>query len=109
LETSVAVKGGAALAEGLAAGIAKMARLGGAKVGSRTMLDALVPAVDALAGSVRDAAAAAEAGAQATQEMAVAAAGRSSYLRGDALIGNPDPGAVAIAVIFRAIADQITE
>ena len=69
-----------AWADGFAAGCARVAEIGGASVGERTMLDALVPAADALAASLRagesaavtlaSAANAAEHGAEATARMA---------------------------------------
>ena len=55
--------------------------LGGAKPGSRTLVDALWPASQAT--SVLDAAAAARDGANATRTMAHAGAGRSSYIQTD--------------------------
>ncbi|MGG3812153.1 DAK2 domain-containing protein, partial [Methylorubrum rhodesianum] len=63
------------------------------------------PAVDALAASGLDAAArAARAGAEATAGMERAGTGRSSYLAGTDLKGHPDPGAVAVATAFEALA-----
>jgi dihydroxyacetone kinase len=96
----------AAAARGLRAGLDAVQRYGGAARGDRTMLDAFIPALDALeAGkSMREAAAAARAGADATKEMTAARAGRSSYVRSDALAGTPDPGAVAVALAFEALA-----
>ncbi len=87
-------------------GIARLQVHGGAKAGDRTMLDALIPAADALAasGSLKDAAAAAQRGAEATAAMRKAGAGRSTYLAEASLEGHPDPGAVAIAKAFAALA-----
>jgi hypothetical protein len=66
------------------------------------MLDALLPAADALASAEGNAAersarmlAAATAGADATRDMAPRR-GRASYI-GERAIGHPDPGAVAVA------------
>jgi dihydroxyacetone kinase phosphoprotein-dependent L subunit len=82
---------------------------GGAALGEKTLLDALVPAIDCLeaglaknpadAGvqAIADAAAAAETAAAATASM-IAKRGRASYT-GERSIGSPDPGAVAIGVI----------
>ena len=94
------------------AGCQGIAELGGAKPGDRTMLDALVPATDALASTLQagrppaqalaEAVAAAESGAKATASMNPRK-GRSSYL-GDRALGHPDPGAEAVAVWLRAIA-----
>jgi dihydroxyacetone kinase len=89
-----------------------VAALGGAARGERTMLDALLPASDALTNGLgagrppgdllHDAAVAAEEGARATASMR-ARRGRSSYL-GERVLGHPDPGAVAVATWLRALA-----
>lgn len=88
------------------AGLSAMQFHGGAKVGDRTMIDAIAPAIEVLkrGGSLHDAASAAEAGAQATAVMITARAGRASYVSTTALNGVPDPGAVAIARIIAALA-----
>jgi len=98
----------AAWGRALQAGCAGMMELGGAAPGDRTMLDALVPAVDAFVNTPGDAAAriaamheAALAGAEATRAMAPRR-GRSSYL-GDRVAGHPDPGAVAVAIWIGAL------
>jgi dihydroxyacetone kinase len=101
-----------AWADAFAAGSARVGAVGGAAVGERTMLDALVPASEALASALRagrsmpdalDAAAsAAEHGAEATSTL-TPRRGRSSYL-GDRALGHPDPGAVAVATWLRALA-----
>ena len=87
--------------------IARLQVHGGAKAGDRTMLDALIPAADSLAasGSLKNAAAAAQRGAEATAAMRKAGAGRSTYLAEASLDGYPDPGAVAIAKAFAALAE----
>ncbi|MCX8253530.1 Dihydroxyacetone kinase [Beijerinckiaceae bacterium RH CH11] len=86
-------------------GIERMQVHGGAKAGDRTMLDALIPAAEALAsGTPKDAAAAAQRGAEATASMRKAGAGRSTYLAAASLEGHPDPGAVAVAKAFAALA-----
>jgi dihydroxyacetone kinase len=91
---------GAALAEGAR----RIMEYGGAALGDRTLLDALVPAATALSATGMTAAArAAREGAERTKTMA-ARAGRSSYVRAEALQGNADPGAAAIAAIFEAVA-----
>jgi dihydroxyacetone kinase len=95
----------------LAASIEAISELGGAKRGERTMLDALIPALEAwrdkggsgFAAAVR---AAAE-GADATAEMRPQQ-GRASYLSERAL-GVPDGGAVAVAIWLSAIADGVSE
>jgi dihydroxyacetone kinase len=84
------------------AGVDAIAELGGAKVGDRTMLDALVPAATALrTGGLTDALAAARVGTEATADIR-AARGRSSYL-GDRVLGVVDPGARAVVVQLEAI------
>ncbi|WP_334193974.1 dihydroxyacetone kinase family protein [Pararhodobacter sp.] len=98
------------LAEAFTRGVAALCELGGAEPGDRTMVDALAPAVAAMAegGSlaVRLAAAAkaAEQGAEATKAMKPRR-GRSSYV-GDRVLGHPDPGAVAVALWLKAAADR---
>jgi dihydroxyacetone kinase len=91
-----------------------MQRLGGASAGDRTMLDALLPAADALlqvsagvaaAIAARAAATAAEAGAQATRDM-LPRKGRSSYL-GQRALGHIDPGAYAVLLWTEAIAQAL--
>ncbi len=81
--------------------VAAVSKLGGAKRGDRTMLDALIPFAEALrGGSCSSALAAAEAGATATARM-LPRRGRSSYL-GDRAIGFQDPGAAAVVIWLRA-------
>jgi dihydroxyacetone kinase len=102
-------------AEALRAGAAGIAELGGAAVGDRTMLDALVPAAEALASGLRaghsptaalgDAVAVADRQAEATASL-LPRQGRSSYLGGRAL-GHPDPGTVAVAVWLRAVSESL--
>ena len=93
-------------APALREGVRRLQEYGGAKEGDRTMLDALIPAVIALegGGDLAAAAQAASAGADRTASMTKARAGRSSYVREDALRGVPDPGAAAIAAVFEALA-----
>ena len=87
-------------------GIAAVQHYGGAKTGDRTMLDALIPAVDALKeGDIKAAATAARQGADATAAMKKAGAGRSSYVTTANLAGVNDPGATAVALAFLAAAD----
>ena len=83
-------------------GVESVSFYGGATVGSRTMLDALCPAVEAMK-SGKDAAKAAVDGAQSTASMGSASAGRSNYLSESALSGTPDPGAVAAGLVLTAI------
>ena len=104
--TGRALSAGAPLPGALRAGVEQMTFYGGAKVGDRTMLDALSPAVAALerGEDCEVAASAARMGANATAHMVKAHAGRSSYLGARDLTGVLDPGAVAIAVAFEAAA-----
>lgn len=87
----------------LAAGVAAVGQLGGSAPGDKTMLDALTPAVAALAESFDAAAAAAGEGALATVPMQ-ARKGRASYL-GERSIGHQDPGATSSALLFAALAE----
>lgn len=90
-----------------------ISHLGGAKAGDRTMLDALLPFVDALKAGIghapmqvlNNAVEAAEEGAAATAQMQPRL-GRSSYL-GERVIGHPDPGAMAVAIWLRAAVEAI--
>lgn len=95
--------------QALKAGRDGIASRGRAKVGDKTMLDALCPAVDVLehAAMERDeepsarlarAAAAARAGAEATRGM-VARRGRAAHY-GERSVGHIDPGAVSMAMIL---------
>jgi dihydroxyacetone kinase len=93
------------IAAALLAGLGRMTFYGGAVVGDRTMVDALAPALNALAcGNVATAAKAAAAGAEATKSMRKAKAGRASYVGERDLAGVPDPGAVAVAGAFEVAA-----
>ena len=78
---------------------------GGAKVGSRTMCDALLPAADVFekAGTLDAAAAAAQNGAASTAKL-VATHGRSAYVSADVQDGVADPGAHAVGLMFAAVA-----
>jgi dihydroxyacetone kinase len=93
-------------ARALHEGVRRVQQVGGAAPGDRTMLDALFPAAAALeAGEGLAAAArAAHRGAELTASMTTARAGRSSYVPSEALRGVADPGAVAMAAVFEAIA-----
>jgi dihydroxyacetone kinase-like protein len=95
------------------AGVDGIQQRGKAALGDKTMLDALLPAVDAMRGALNDGkglteileggAAAAEAGVQATVSMS-ARKGRASYL-GDRSVGHQDPGATAAHLLFEAAAE----
>jgi dihydroxyacetone kinase len=101
---------GASWAASLREGVNQLRFYGGASPGDRTMLDALVPAVEALERGEDTAAAARAArdGAESTAHMTKAHAGRSSYLAETELKGVADPGAVAIAAAFDAAASVLS-
>jgi len=102
-------------AEAFKASLDTIMKLGGAKPGDKTMIDALAPAVEALeavakaGGSLREAfkkaSEAARKGAEVTKEM-IAKKGKASYL-GVKTLGYPDPGAMAVAMVFKAISEKI--
>ncbi|MFJ9322023.1 dihydroxyacetone kinase subunit DhaL [Streptomyces globisporus] len=94
------------LAQAFAAGVGAVGQLGGAQAGDKTMLDALLPAAEALATSFDGAAEAARAGAVATVPMQ-ARKGRASYL-GERSIGHQDPGATSAALLVEALAATAT-
>lgn len=95
------------------AGVDGVVARGKAERGEKTMLDALGPALDALAAAVQDgqdpadalraAADAAEQGRDATEPL-VAHKGRASYL-GERSAGHVDPGSASSALLVRALAD----
>ncbi|WP_426226357.1 dihydroxyacetone kinase family protein [Pseudarthrobacter sp. DSP2-3-2b1] len=97
----------------LAAGSARVQVVGGAAPGDSTMVDALHPAAESFAtagaASARqrtiDAAHAARSGATSTAKLRPSL-GRSSYV-GDRAIGIPDPGAIAVALQFEALAQAL--
>ena len=95
--------------QALKAGRDGIASRGRAKVGDKTMLDALCPAIDVLehaslerdedpSTSLARATAAAQAGAEATRDM-LARHGRAAHY-GERSIGHIDPGAVSMALIL---------
>ncbi|MFD7712116.1 DAK2 domain-containing protein [Streptomyces sp. NPDC059786] len=94
----------AAWRAGVREGLAAIQRVGEAQPGDRTLVDALVPARDALdAGAdVRDVAVAALDGARATADLR-ARMGRASYV-GERALGFPDPGATGVALLFWSLA-----
>ncbi len=101
------------LAASLEAALAGVQKLGAAREGEKTMVDALAPAVAALQKAISEgasavdalsaAATAAAAGAQATISMH-ALKGRASYL-GPRSVGHEDPGAASTAIIIGALSD----
>ncbi|MDH6456342.1 MULTISPECIES: dihydroxyacetone kinase subunit DhaL [unclassified Streptomyces] len=95
------------LAEALRAGVEAVMTLGGAAPGDKTMIDTLVPAVDALGAGFAAARTAAEQGALATTPLQ-ARKGRASYL-GERSIGHQDPGATSSALLIAALAEAAGE
>ena len=95
------------------AGVEGIQQRGKAAPGDKTMLDALVPGVDAMRGALEAGsglgeilergAAAAETGMRATITMQ-ARKGRASYL-GDRSVGHQDPGATGAHLLLKAAAD----
>jgi len=105
------VDSAAAWAAAFRAAVEGVQTLGGGKAGDRTMLDALIPAADAIDAAIgrgeanpailQAAIAAAQAGVEATKRMRPRL-GRSSYL-GERALGHADPGAFAVALWLGAI------
>ncbi|KAL3912197.1 MAG: hypothetical protein SGARI_001283 [Bacillariaceae sp.] len=98
--------GATEMSQAFQAGVDAICLYGGATIGSRTMLDALLPAASALmkSSSLAEASAEAKKGADGTAKMKSALAGRSNYLSEDTLTGTPDPGAVAVSIVLEALA-----
>lgn len=92
-------------AQALMDGLQAMMDAGGAKKGSRTMLDAMIPAAEALlAGKgLAGAKEAAQAGAEKTKGLAPLA-GRSENVPESVWKGVEDPGAKAASLVFAALA-----
>lgn len=107
----------AQVTEMLRAAISGIKARGQSDLGDKTLLDALIPAVDTIeeqtglghdaATTLRAAAVTARERAEATRAMQ-AMRGRASYT-GERSIGALDAGAVAVAVMFEALADQWPE
>lgn len=95
---------GLPMREALLAGLARMQEIGGARIGDRTMVDALAPALEALGESLSAAAAAARKGADFTATLTRAKAGRAAYVNARQLEGHVDPGAEAVAILFEHLA-----
>ena len=68
------------------------------------MIDALLPALDALETGVAAAAKAARDGANHTATLTKANAGRAAYISAEQLEGHIDPGAEAVARLFEHLA-----
>uniref|UniRef100_A0A7S4UUQ3 Dihydroxyacetone kinase n=1 Tax=Paramoeba aestuarina TaxID=180227 RepID=A0A7S4UUQ3_9EUKA len=90
---------------------------GGASEGMRTMLDAMIPALQAASAAAEEnksnleilkcAAAAADAGVEETKTMK-GLAGRSSYITAEDLLSWPDSGALGFAIALRAVVNNIS-
>lgn len=106
----------ATLAAMLEAGLAGLQRQSKARLGDKTMLDALIPAVQAarraaeagadLAGTLQQAATAAQQGAEATAQLQ-AKFGRARNI-GAKSIGTADPGATSVSLVFRGFLEGAT-
>jgi dihydroxyacetone kinase-like protein len=101
--------------DAVAAGVSGVQRRGKAELGDKTMIDALVPAVDALRSSLADGSTAGEAlnrSAEAAREgmiatiPLVARKGRASYL-GERSADHQDPGATSSWLLLRTAADTL--
>lgn len=103
----------AGLAATLSAAAESVMQRGGAKLGDKTMLDALIPAAEKAAevsgqplhealGAIADAA---EAGKEASKDL-IATMGRAKTL-GERSLGFPDAGACSVSIILRTMADFV--
>jgi phosphoenolpyruvate---glycerone phosphotransferase subunit DhaL len=98
----------AAMVDALKGGLADIQKRGKAELGDKTMVDALSPALDAMAGAGGDLAAATKAAAAAARDAATKTApllarkGRASYL-GERSIGHEDPGANSLALLLETL------
>lgn len=105
----------ATLAAMFEAGLASVKTLTKAKPGDKTMIDALVPAVEAvqkaagegasITGALDKAARAAKEGADATRDMQ-ARFGRAKNI-GEKSVGNVDPGATSVSLIFKGFIEGV--
>ncbi|WP_170601335.1 dihydroxyacetone kinase subunit DhaK [Ruegeria arenilitoris] len=98
---------GATVAKSLEEGLKRVSQVGGAKVGDRTMVDALAPALAALPSGLTHAAHAAREGANNTAKIRRAKAGRAAYVPEENLVGHNDPGAEAVALLFEGLAREL--
>ena len=89
------------------AGLERVSQVGGAKVGHRTMIDALAPALEHLPEGIAAAAGAARTGADSTAGIHRAKAGRAAYVPEQNLAGHNDPGAEAVAILFEGLASEL--
>ncbi|MDP3339326.1 dihydroxyacetone kinase subunit DhaK [Frigidibacter sp.] len=101
--TGDAASSGLSQREAFKAGLSRMQEIGGAQMGDRTMIDALLPALEKLPEGLPEAARAARDGANRTAQMTRANAGRSAYINSEQLKGHIDPGAEAVARLFERL------
>lgn len=103
-----------ALVAVLESGVRKLHKQSRANIGDKTMMDAFLPALDALKAApvaagpksaLSAAAGAAARGAEATKTMK-AKFGRARNL-GDRVIGHADPGAVSVSLIFKGFSEGL--
>lgn len=99
------------LGRSLLAGLEKVKKYGGAKLGDRTMIDALEPAFIVLSnnGSINEAATLARKGTESTKLIKQTLHGRSSYIPESILLGIQDPGAEAMARVLEKLAITIKD
>lgn len=90
----------------LKAGLDRIMQVGGAQPGDRTMIDALMPALNVLDQGLEAAAREARQGADATSRITRARAGRASYVSEANLSGHNDPGAEAVARLLEQLAQE---
>lgn len=95
---------GKPMREALQDGLVRLRQIGGANPGDRTMVDALLPALEALQDGLPQAAIAARKGAAYTATLTTAKAGRATYINAEQLDGHIDPGAEAVARLFEHLA-----
>lgn len=100
---------GAPVFKALQEGLDRVSEVGGAKVGDRTMIDALSPALNALPQGIVAASVAARVGADSTASIHRARAGRASYVPEENLKGHNDPGAEAVALLFEGLAKELKD
>jgi dihydroxyacetone kinase-like protein len=106
-----------ACAAAFESGLAALRKQTNAQVGDKTVMDALIPAVEALveashegsslSNALARAAGRARAGAISTTEM-VARCGRARYL-GEQTRGHPDPGATSFAILLQGFHDGFVQ
>jgi phosphoenolpyruvate---glycerone phosphotransferase subunit DhaL len=98
-------------------GLASLEKITKARVGDKTLMDALMPAINSLKESAQEgknfleslkaAAEAARSGAESTKGL-VARFGRAKNL-GEKTLGHPDPGATSMALILRGFYEGLVE